>query len=234
MNILALDTSMSACSVAALRDGGRVASRFERRERGHAEALFPMIREVMEEAGLGYGELTRIAVTLGPGSFTGVRAGVAAARGMVLAAGIEAVGLLSLDVMAEGFKRRRGPEAPRGGFAIAHDARRGELFLTLYDASGARISEPQALPARIAAGVLPRDLVCAAGSGAAILAEEAAAIGRSLKIIFPDLQPDAVDLLKLAVNVGPAIAPLTPVYLRPAGAEPQGDKMLARRGHFAS
>ncbi len=103
MNVLALDTSMAACSAAVLtRDAasGRAARRFERLERGHAEAIVPMIQQVMAEAGAEYGELDRIAVTVGPGTFTGVRIGVATARGLALATGAPLLGVTSHAVMA--------------------------------------------------------------------------------------------------------------------------------------
>lgn len=234
MNILALDTSMAACSAAALREGGEAASRFEARERGHAEALFPMIEAVMSEAGLQYADLTRVAVTVGPGSFTGVRAGVAAAREIALAAKIEALGVLSLDVLAAGCLAHTDDAVREGGFAIAQDARRGELYVALYSASGRRISEAQALAPAVAAGLLPEGLGFVAGTGAEQLVDAAAAIGRSAPLRFPTLQPDAAHLLRLALAAQPSGEPLSPVYLRPPGAEPQGGKILARKADFAS
>src|SRR3972149_9200733 len=85
MNILALDTSMGACSAAVLRGDGaarRLFARQETRARCHAEALMPMVAEIMEEAGLPFAALDLIAATTGPGSFTGVRIALAAARGL--------------------------------------------------------------------------------------------------------------------------------------------------------
>lgn len=229
MNILALDTSMAACSVAARRKGGRVASRFEARERGHAEALFAMIEEVMAEAGLGYSELSRIAVTLGPGSFTGVRAGVAAARGLALATGAETVGMLSLDVLAERCLTQTDDAARQGGFAVAHDARRGEVYVALYCALGARVSEPQALPPETAARLLPLGIGFVAGTGARQVAAAAATFGRSAPTFFETLQPDAADLLRLALKAETSGKSLSPIYLRPPGAEPQDGKTLIRK-----
>jgi tRNA threonylcarbamoyladenosine biosynthesis protein TsaB len=233
MNILALDTCMAACSVAAQREGGRVASRFEARERGHAEALFAMIEAVMAEAGLAYSELSRIAVTLGPGSFTGVRAGVAAARGLAAATKAGTVGMLSLDVLAERCLVQTDAAARRGGFAVAHDARRGEVYVALYSASGARISEPQALAPETAARLLPHGIGFVAGTGAKQVAVAAAAFGRSTPTFFETLQPDAADLLHLALNVEASGKPLSPIYLRPPGAEPQDGKMLMRKENSA-
>ena len=99
--ILGIDTSAGQCAV-ALVDGAREWQRAEVMARGHAEALFPMIEAVLSEAGAHPGDLTRIAVCTGPGSFTGVRAGVAAARGLALGLGIPAVGVSRLAALAQG------------------------------------------------------------------------------------------------------------------------------------
>ena len=115
MNILAFDTCLGAVSVAVRRRGagGEWLMRHacETRERGHAERLMPMVAETMAAAGLAFSDLDRIAVTVGPGSFTGVRVGVAAARGLALASGIAVVGATSLAVMAHRADERLGPSA---------------------------------------------------------------------------------------------------------------------------
>ena len=103
MNILALDTSMGACSAAVLRAGNTARGLFARETlmaRGHAEALMPMIAEVMEEAGLDFAALDLVAATTGPGSFTGVRIAVAGARGLALVTPAKLYGIDSLTVMA--------------------------------------------------------------------------------------------------------------------------------------
>ena len=104
MNILALDTSMGACSAAVLRADGAALGLFARQEamaRGHAEALMPMVAGVMDEAHLAFPDLDLIAATVGPGSFTGVRITIAAARGLALATGAKLYGTDSLTVMAK-------------------------------------------------------------------------------------------------------------------------------------
>src|SRR3569832_1939804 len=98
MLILAFDTSIAACSVALIRDAAILAATREVMDRGQAEALMPMIERVMESARASYRDLDRIAVTTGPGSFTGVRVGLAAARGLGLASEKPIVGVLTTEV----------------------------------------------------------------------------------------------------------------------------------------
>ncbi|MEE8309443.1 MAG: tRNA (adenosine(37)-N6)-threonylcarbamoyltransferase complex dimerization subunit type 1 TsaB, partial [Hyphomicrobium sp.] len=106
MNILAFDTCFDACSVCVARpdgDGGitELASVSERFATGHAEKLIPFVDDSMRRAGVAFADIDRIAVTIGPGTFTGTRIGIAAARGLALATQIEIVSTTSLAVMAE-------------------------------------------------------------------------------------------------------------------------------------
>src|SRR6266705_7028939 len=105
MLVLAIDTALDACAAGVLdTDAGKLIAReSQAMKRGHAEALMPLIARVMKESGLPFAALDRIAVTVGPGSFTGLRVGVAAARGIGLAAGKPVVGLTTLAAMAVPF-----------------------------------------------------------------------------------------------------------------------------------
>ena len=136
MNILAFDTCLGAVSVAVRwrSAGGEWLTRHahEVRERGHAERLMPMIAEVMQGAGLAFSDIGRIAVTVGPGTFTGVRGGVAAARGLALASGVTTVGATSLAVMAHQADERIGTARGNRLLAVAVDARRGAVYLQLF------------------------------------------------------------------------------------------------------
>ena len=139
MNILALDTSMGACSAAVLRTNGAERTLFVRQEamaRGHAEALMPMVAETMAEASLPFAELDVIAATTGPGSFTGVRIAIAAARGLALVTGAGLFGTDSLTVMAKAAEHLAEP------FAVAVDARRGMLYFGLYDGDARQARGP--------------------------------------------------------------------------------------------
>ncbi len=229
MNILAFDTCMAACS-AALICGGDVKqlhARFAPMERGHAEALFPMIEAVMDEAGLAFAELSRIAVTRGPGTFTGVRVGVAAGRGLALGCEASLVAATSLEVMALGCVERLGEEQCGRGILIAHDARRGELYVQSFDGEGRALSGP-VLAAPAEAARLAGEGGLVAGSGATLVADEAERLGLTIRAALPDLLPDARHLARLAIARAPMSKPVSPLYLRAPDAKPQMDKHLAR------
>ena len=126
MIVLAFDTAMDGVSV-ALRQGptgakgGSVVQARQMCQSGHAELLMPMIRDVIGRAGVPFTRIQRLAVTLGPGSFTGVRTGIAAARGFRLAAGVEIVGMTTLALLAH----QAFPQAHGRPVLAAADARRG-------------------------------------------------------------------------------------------------------------
>ena len=115
MKLLALDCAGLACSVALWRDGAIVAERTREMARGHAEALMPMLGEVMAAADERLDALDRLAVTVGPGSFTGIRVGLAAARGLALAIGCPLIGVGTLAALAELGKPAAGAAAIGGG-----------------------------------------------------------------------------------------------------------------------
>jgi tRNA threonylcarbamoyl adenosine modification protein YeaZ len=230
MNVLALDTSMGACSAAVLRTEGPVRIFYAKQEimaRGHAEALMPMVAEVMAEARLGFAALDLIAATVGPGSFTGVRIAIAAARGLALVNHAKLYGTDSLTVMATAALATGASE--EGRFAVAVDARRGMLYLGLYDESAGRLAGPLLIAPTEALALLPGDLHVAVGSGASLLAEAAAARGRHIAAKLPGLQPSAGALAEIAARAGEAWPTLRPLYLRPPDAKPQAPSLAARR-----
>ncbi len=231
MKILALDTTLGACSasVAVGESGGpALFSVFERREREHAEVIMVMIEKVMGDAGLAFGALDAIAATVGPGSFTGVRVGVAAARGLALATGHPLIGVTSLEVMAH-LALERLEETP-GTLAIAVDARRGEVYQALFTGAGETISPPAALTPEQAAAQLPETgTLFIAGGGAQLVARAAPAVGRNCQAVLPDLQPEAAKLAEMALTRRPISGPLHPLYLRAPDAKPQAGKSVPRR-----
>ncbi len=229
MNILALDTSMGACSAAVLRQGGAGRGLFAREAlmaRGHAEALMPMIAEVMEEAGLDFAALDLIAATTGPGSFTGVRIAIAAARGLALVIPVKLCGIDSLTVMARLACATRGISP--GPLAVAVDARRGMLYLGLHDSAGRKLDGPLLITPDDAVGVLSKNLQTVVGSGGPLLIEAATKRGRELQAAFPELQPNAATLAEIALESGEIVPTLRPLYLRPPDARPQAEAVARR------
>jgi tRNA threonylcarbamoyladenosine biosynthesis protein TsaB len=228
MNILALDTSMGSCGAAVLTADGRVVAREERMARGHAEALMPMIAEAMAEAGLDYRQLDLIAATLGPGSFTGVRIAIAAARGFALVTPAKLWGTDSLTVMARTALDAGAVETAGKPFVVAVDARAGALYLGLYDGAGHQRDGPLLVETGNAVALLPPDLTVAVGNGAEALARAAQERGRDIDVKLVDLEPSAIALARLARDAGESVPTLRPLYLRPPDAKPQRAAAVAR------
>ena len=135
--ILAVDTALGACSVAVL-DGAAVrAHRFVEMTRGHAEALAPMVDETMRRSGIAFTSLDRLAVTTGPGTFTGQRVGLAFMRGLRVGLKKPLIGVTTLEAMAAATGAQRA--------AAIHDAKRDEAYLSLWE-NGAAILEPMVMP----------------------------------------------------------------------------------------
>lgn len=206
--ILVIDTSGPECA-AGIHDAATdrlVAAKSETLGKGHAERLIPMIDEVLREAGLSLKDMTRIGVTTGPGSFTGIRVGVAAARGFALSLGIPAVGVTTLRVVAEEVLEI-GPPAP---VVAAIDAGRSEIFAQIFAPDGEALTEPAAYGHDAVRAIVARFDAILTGSGAAALAGA------------PRVQ-DAYPLARIARIAArlPDDAPAAPVYIRGAGAKPQ-------------
>jgi tRNA threonylcarbamoyl adenosine modification protein YeaZ len=232
MNILALDTSMGACGVAVLRADAASRSLFAREERmtrGHAEALMPMLAAVMEEAKLDFASLDLVAATLGPGSFTGVRIAIAAARGLALVTTAKLWGTDSLTVMAKAALASSAASGLGKPFAVAVDARPSMLYFGLYAGDGSKLAGPVFLSALEAVSLVPADLSVAVGSGAPRLAEAALARKRKVEAKLPELEPSAAALAELALAAGEAMPALHPLYLRPPDAKPQSLASVARQ-----
>jgi tRNA threonylcarbamoyl adenosine modification protein YeaZ len=198
----------------------------ELRAIGHAERLMPMIADVMGEAGLAFSDLKRIAVTTGPGTFTGVRVGVAAARGLALATGAEVVAATSLAVMArEGEALLAAPGGER--LVVAVDARRGMYYVQAFAGPDEPESEALLLPAEAVAELAGNRPLVVVGSGASAVAGAIVAAGGRAQARLPDLQPHARSLALMAATLSP-VSPVQPFYLRPPDVKPQGDKSLIR------
>ncbi|WP_114388976.1 tRNA (adenosine(37)-N6)-threonylcarbamoyltransferase complex dimerization subunit type 1 TsaB [Notoacmeibacter marinus] len=212
MVLLALDTASSSCAVALVgADGTLLAARTEERRTGHAERLVPMIADILAEAGLAKGDLTKIAVSIGPGSFTGVRTAIAAARGLALALSIPAVGVTTLEALAAEARLKLGAVP----ILAAIDAGRDEVYAAAFDANGNCVMQPCRLPyGRFAEGGsdLPLNDLRLVGDGIASLGLTADAL--------PDSRTGAIETIAvLGRHREPNDAP-QPLYLRGADAKP--------------
>lgn len=142
LNVLAVDVAQERCAVAVRAGGRTVATRTLTEARGHAEALLPLLAQVLADAGMHYRDLHLLAATTGPGVFTGVRVGLAAIRGLRLALGIPAVGIGTLPATAA-TARAAGTQGP---LAVVNDARRDEVYLQAFSAAGDPTDEAALLP----------------------------------------------------------------------------------------
>lgn len=209
MLILALDTSMAACS-ACVFDSARnlvLAARLLPMQRGHAEALAPMVQEVIAEAGIAYADLVRIGVTTGPGTFTGVRIGLALARGLGVSLGIPVIGISSLAAIA------CNVAAPTQPILVASDARGDEFHVAVVAADGRCIVEPALVRRAELPHVLPSAPCILLGTGAdgvkAVLPERA-----YLRSAADDL-PVAANFAWRCAQGEALLPPPEPLYLRP-------------------
>jgi tRNA threonylcarbamoyladenosine biosynthesis protein TsaB len=217
MITLALDTATGACGAAVVRDGHVLASLSEPMLRGHQERLAPLVGETMALAGVSFAQIDRIGVTVGPGSFTGLRVGLAFAKGLGLALSRPCIGVGTLEALAA--------SAPGPGLTVAViDGKRGQLYVQVFD-GGAALMAPDALPVEIAAARLaelwrdgPARLV---GPGATLLS---GALPGAQVIERAAADPVAVARLAAAK---PADAPARPLYLRPPDAKLPGGLDLA-------
>jgi tRNA threonylcarbamoyladenosine biosynthesis protein TsaB len=218
MKILAVDTALGACSVALLDGDHLLAHRFALMDRGHAEALAPMVDEAMRASGATFADIDRLAVTTGPGTFTGQRIGMAFMRGLRVALKKPLAGITTLEAMAVA----ASDEAGVTHAAALHDARRGEVYVY----AGSR--EGSVLPVRIALfedamkdirRAMPgRDTLAFAGTAAPDAAREYEKLGRRA-LLTSVRQPDALWVARLAARPPePAEIP-RPLYLRPPDAK---------------
>ena len=226
MRVLAIDTALAACSVAVFdSDANRLlANQSLPMTRGHAEALMPLVEQVMAEAGTDFTGIDRIAVTTGPGSFTGLRVGIAAARGIALAAEKPAVGITTLLAYA-------APYQTEGRFPVvaAIDARHDHVYFQVFAPGGHPPSEPRLASldeAAEAAVATPTRLV---GSAAQTVAAALSENGAAPVSVEPRLAPDIAWVARLGALSAKDASPPVPQYLRAPDAQPQYAAHLPRR-----
>ncbi|MGN6570670.1 MAG: tRNA (adenosine(37)-N6)-threonylcarbamoyltransferase complex dimerization subunit type 1 TsaB [Pseudolabrys sp.] len=228
MRILAIDTALEACAAAVLdtERGAVVAHESIAMARGHAEALMPLIARVMETAGGTFDTLDRIAVTVGPGSFTGLRVGISAARGFALATGKPATGLTTLAAFAAPLIAEDDTQP----VVAAIDARHDHVYLQVFGPGGRTL-----VPPRIAS---LRDALRAAttsrgarlvGTGANLLAAAWPTGERPPRSVEQRGAPDIDWIAHLGAAAPEESGPPKPLYLKPPDAQPQEAALIARR-----
>jgi tRNA threonylcarbamoyladenosine biosynthesis protein TsaB len=207
MLILALDTSMAACSTCVYdtSSGAILGAKQAFMDKGQAEGLAPMVGQTMGEAGVAFSALARIAVTQGPGTFTGVRIGLAFARGLSVSLAIPVIGINSLAAIATNEKSHTHP------IIVASDARGNDIYFATFDAAGNELTPPAIVNLDDIEDVLPTQACLVLGTGAdAVLKNR-----QHLRGTSGDL-PVAANFAHLAANRQPTGFPPEPLYLRPA------------------
>jgi tRNA threonylcarbamoyl adenosine modification protein YeaZ len=227
MLVLAIDTALGACSAAVLDTvaGKIIASETLVMARGHAEAVMPLVARVMDDAAMEFAALDRVAVTTGPGSFTGLRVGIAAARGIALAAAKPAIGLTTFA----GFAAPHIAADDSTALVTAIDARHEHVYLQVFGAGGRTIIPPRVAPLREAVRAAMAGPARIVGSGAGLIAAG-----------WPRLEPppvlvdqrEACDIdwiARLGAAASVSDEPPTPLYLRAPDAQPQSAARLPRK-----
>jgi tRNA threonylcarbamoyladenosine biosynthesis protein TsaB len=228
MKILAIDTALNACSVALMDGRTTIAFSHEIRSRGHAEKLLPTIQDLMQGNGFKFADLNSIGVTIGPGTFTGLRIGLAAARAISLTANLPCIGVSTLECLAASVT-----EAEANGRAIVPliDARRQEIYHQTFqynkvDAEFPNpLSDPKASNIDEMLSILPTAPTFIFGSGAELLTNLDGFNAETMTLLEKEPDPDArlvaqIALKKLQKN--DFTSPPAPLYLRAPDAKLPG------------
>ncbi len=216
MRVLGIDTALDRCSLAIVEGGGVLASQTQRLTKGHAEVAPLMLKSLLDETRLRAGDLDRVGVVVGPGGFTGVRIGLALARGLALGTGIAVIGVSAMAALLDGW---RGAEKASGLTAIVLDARRGQVFAALYSGAREKVAPFAASPVDASRTLLDaagESAVAVIGAGGALLPETPP----HWRLAEPDAAIDPVRVARLAAAAPAPSAPPAPIYLRPPDAAP--------------
>ncbi len=227
MRVLAIDTALAACSAALLdlNRGGIVASETLPMVRGHAEALMPLIARVMDLAEVAFADLDRISVTIGPGSFTGLRVGISAARGLALASGKPSIGLSTLS----SFAAPHIAEDDSSNVVVAIDARHDHVYLQIFGIGGRALVAPRIAPLREAVRAAMTGPARVVGSAANLLAAAWPKGAEQPLLVEQRGAPDIGWVARLGAAAGDGYGPPKPLYLRAPDAQPQDAARLPRR-----
>lgn len=218
MLILAIDTALEACAAAVLDSETSFlrAQESQAMARGHAEALMPMIDRVMKAAGLPFTALDRIAVTVGPGSFTGLRVGISAARGLGLAAAKAVVGVTTLSAYAAPYLSESG-----GPIISLIDARHDHVYMQVVGHDGTPLVRPRVAPVAEVFEQVRFGAPRLVGNAARSIADRWPGNMTAPASVAQQAAPDIAWVAWLGVAADPATSKPRPLYLRPPDAKPQ-------------
>lgn len=224
MLILAIDTALDACAAAVLDTHANklLAHESQAMKRGHAEALMPLIARVMKASGVAFDALDRIAATNGPGSFTGLRVGLSAARGIALAANKPVVGLTTLTAYAAPVVSENG-EHP---IISAIDARHDHVYFQVVSGDGGSLIKPKVAPISEALDAARFGTPHLVGNAAKILADRWPTDAPPPFKVDALPAPDIGWVAWLGAAVSPENSPARPYYLRAPDAKPPKDPLL--------
>jgi tRNA threonylcarbamoyladenosine biosynthesis protein TsaB len=223
MLILAIDTALDACAAGVLdTDAGKlIAQESQAMKRGHAEALMPLIARVIKQAGIAFASLDRIVATTGPGSFTGLRVGLSAARGIALAANKPVVGVTTLTAYAAPVVSQNA-EQP---VISAIDARHDHVYFQAVSGNGRSLIRPRVAPIEEALGASRFGAPYLVGNAAEILSQRWPADALPPFKVDAQPAPDIAWVAWLGAAVSPNTAPARPFYLRAPDANPPKDPL---------
>ncbi len=219
MIVLAIDTALDHCAAAVLDAGTQAMLAQETLEmkRGHAEALMPLIARVMKASGRSYLDLDRVAVTTGPGSFTGLRVGISAARGIGLAAGKPVAGLTTLSAYAAPLVAEQQDQS----IVAAIDARHDHVYFQAVAGNGAVLMRPAIIPIADTFAAARFGALRMVGNAARLLADRWPSNVPAPALVDPKPGPDIAWVAWLGAATDPDSAPAKPFYLRPPDAKPK-------------
>jgi len=227
MLVLAIDTALDACSAALVDAEGDRALASESREigRGHAEHLLPLVDGVMKAAGVKFGDIDRFAVTIGPGSFTGLRVGLSAARGFGLVTKKPVVGISTLAA----FTAPLITQDQAVPVVAAIDAKHGNPYMQMVGVGGRTLVTPRAAGLRETVRAVALGPVRIVGNGAEMLAAHWPAKAPQPVLVEQRVAPDIEWIARIGAAADPAQAAPKPLYLKLPDAQPPASGRIAQR-----
>ena len=227
--ILACDTTHGNCTVAIVSDAGQVVGcATEPQVERQAERLLTLIEEALAQAGIDYAALEAVAVTTGPGSFTGIRIGLASARGIALVLDKPVVGVSSFESIYWQYRNRKN-NSVNGVVAVVMDARRGQVYAQLFDPHGTAVDAPCMLEnTAFFSYLLPHSAGVIIGNAASLFQDGLADHAPGFVMIPDIIMPEAVSIAHVAYKIliqgKTADFPAAPLYIRLPDATPSSKK----------